>query len=50
MAAHESNGRRRILALTEIEALAVNMIHDLRILHTSVECVLAEVREARKAS
>lgn len=50
MPTRKSNGRRRDLALTEIEALAVNMIHDLRILHTSVECILAEVREARKAS
>ncbi len=42
-----SGGRRRDLALVEIEALCANMLHDLRILKASVECVQAECKEAQ---
>lgn len=40
--------RRRELALTEIEALCVNTLRDLEILRTSIECILAETKEARQ--
>jgi hypothetical protein len=46
-----SRGRRktrRDLALDEIEHLCRNMLVDLKILTTSVECVIAEAKEARK--
>ncbi len=39
--------RRHELAIVEIEALCANMLHDLRILKASVECVQAECKEAR---
>jgi hypothetical protein len=51
MANGESNGngkRRRQLALDEIEALCANALRDLELLKTTVECVQAEVREARR--
>ncbi len=69
MAACKSTSRRRDLALTEIDALAVNLIHDvrslearlergglglavlaypeLRIIETGLECIRAELGEAR---
>ena len=43
----DRGGRRHELALVEIEALCANMLHDLRILKASVECVQAECKEAR---
>lgn len=42
--------RRQNLALVEIEALCANMLHDLRILKASVECVQAECKEARSGA
>ncbi len=45
-----SGGHRRELALVEIEALCANMLHDLRILKASVECVQAECKEARRGA
>lgn len=52
---HPTNGngastgkRRRELALVEIEQLCVNALHDLYILRAGVECILAEVKEARR--
>ena len=39
--------RRGELAIVEIEALCANMLHDLRVLKASVECVQAECKEAR---
>lgn len=43
-----SGRRRRELVLEEIEQLCVNALHDLRILQTGIECILAEVKEARR--
>jgi hypothetical protein len=51
MADSESNGsgpKRHELALVEIEALCANMLADLNVLKTSIECVLAEAKEARR--
>jgi hypothetical protein len=42
-----SGGRRQELALVEIEALCANMLHDLRVLKASVECIQAECKEVR---
>ena len=49
-ATDDSGGRRLELALVEIEAHCANMLHDLRILKASVECVQAECKEARNGA
>lgn len=72
MASCKSTHRRRDLALTEIDALAVNLLHDvrslearlergglglavlaypeLRVIETGLQCIQAELGEARAAT
>jgi len=46
----DSGSRRQELAVVEIEALCANMLHDLRVLTASVECVQAECKEIRRGA